>query len=44
MAEDPLLRAGLLLVAPTAAEQRVEPVLLDRVEQRRGLEPVPDGS
>ena len=35
MAEDPLLRAGLLLVAPAAAEQRVEPVLVDRVEERR---------
>ena len=40
MAEDPLLRAGLLLVPPTAAEQRVEPVLLDRVEQGDRLEPV----
>src|SRR6478752_4489430 len=30
-AEDPLLRPGLLLVAPGAAHRRVEAVLLDRV-------------
>ena len=34
-AEDPLLRPGLLLVAPGAAEHGVEAVVLDRVEQRR---------
>src|SRR3954469_6896426 len=39
-AEDPLLRAGALLVAPRAAERGVEAVLLDRVEQRRRLQPV----
>ena len=41
--EHPLLRPGLLLVAARAAEHRVEPVLLDRVEQRGGLQPVPAG-
>ena len=40
MAEDPLLGARLLLVAPAAPEQRVEAMLRDRVEQRHGLEPV----
>ena len=38
--EDPLLRAGALLVAAGAAERGVEVVRLDRVEQRRGLQPV----
>ena len=38
--EDPLLRAGALLVAPGAAERRVEAMLGDRVEQRHGLQPV----
>ena len=38
--EDPLLGPGLLLVAAGAAEHGVEPVLLDGVEQRRGLEAV----
>ena len=37
-AEDPLLRAGALLVAARAADGRVEAVSLDRVEQRRRLE------
>jgi len=36
--EDPLLRTRFLLVAAATAEQRVELVLLDRVEQRRGLQ------
>src|SRR5688572_11839272 len=39
--EDALLRAGLLLVAARATEDRVELVLGDRVEQRRRLEAVP---
>src|SRR3954449_6415463 len=39
-AEDPLLRAGALLVAARAAERGVEAVLLDRVEQRRRLQAV----
>ena len=38
--EDALLRAGALLVAARAAERGVEAVRLDRVEQRRGLQPV----
>ena len=42
--EDPLLRAGALLVPARAAERRVEPVLLDGVEQRDGLEPVARGA
>src|SRR5919202_1978991 len=37
-AEDPLLRAGALLVAARAAERGVEAVLLDGVEERRRLE------
>src|SRR3954447_1017818 len=37
-AEDALLRAGTLLVAPRAAHRSIEPVLLDRVEQRRRLQ------
>ncbi len=40
-AEDALLRAGALLVAARAAHRGVEPVLLDRVEQRRRLQLVP---
>ena len=40
-AEDPLLRAGALLVAAGAADRGVEAVLLDRVEQRRRLQLVP---
>ena len=36
-----LLRPGLLLVAPGTAEHCVEAVGLDRVEQGRGLQPVP---
>ena len=43
-AEDPLLRAGALLVAARAADRRVEAVLLDRVEQRRRLQLVPRGA
>ena len=39
-AEDPLLGPGALLVAATAAEHRVEPVLGDCVEQRLGLQRV----
>ena len=39
-AEDPLLGAGLLLVAPAAAEHGVELVGLDGVEQRDGLQRV----
>ena len=39
----PLLGPGLLLVAPGAAEDGVEAVLLDGVEQRRGLQPVAAG-
>src|SRR5947207_1957287 len=38
---DALLGPRLLLVATTAPEHRVEPVLVDRVEERHGLEPVP---
>src|SRR5207302_4316747 len=38
--EDSLLRAGALLVTAGAADRGVEAVLLDRVEQRRGLKPV----
>ena len=38
--DDPLLGAGLLLVAPAAAEDAVEPVLGDGVEQRQRLERV----
>src|SRR5262249_56126962 len=38
--KDPLLRAAPLLVAPGAADRRIEPVLLDRVEQRGRLQPV----
>ena len=38
--EDALLGAGLLLVAAGAAEDGVEPVLGDGVQQRRGLQPV----
>ena len=38
--EDPLLGPRALLVAARAAEGRVEAVLLDRVEQRRRLQPV----
>ena len=38
--EEALLGARLLLVAAGAAHHRVEPVLLDRVEQRGGLQPV----
>src|SRR6266545_2833184 len=39
--EDALLRAGPLLVSARAADRGVELVLLDRVEQRRRLQPVP---
>src|SRR6185437_6079076 len=39
-AEDALLRAGALLVAARAADRGVELVLLDRIEQRRRLQPV----
>ena len=42
--EEALLGACLLLVAPGAAHHRVELVLLDRVEQRRGLQPVARGT
>src|SRR5438067_1798800 len=38
--ENPLLRPAPLLVAAGAADRRVEAVLLDRVEQRRRLQPV----
>ena len=38
--EHALLRACLLLVAPPAAEQGVEAVLLGGLEQDRGLDPV----
>src|SRR6202007_2404373 len=38
--EDPLLRPAPLLVAAGPADRRVEAVLLDRVEQRRGLQAV----
>src|SRR6476620_1943549 len=37
-AEDALLRPRPLLVAPSTAHRGVEPVLLDRVEQRRRLQ------
>src|SRR5581483_8408909 len=40
-AEDALLRTSALLVAPRATHRGVEPVLLDRVEQRRRLQLVP---
>ena len=39
-----LLRARPLLVAPRAAEAGVEAVRLDRVQQRRGLQPVARGA
>jgi len=39
-AEDPLLGAGAFLVAPAAAEHRVVAVLVDRVQQRHGLQRV----
>src|SRR5262249_29411901 len=39
-AEEALLRAGLFLVAARAADQAIEPELLDRREQRGDLEPV----
>src|SRR6478735_7588998 len=39
-ADDALLGARLLLVAPAAAEEAVEPVLGDRVEERRRLQRV----
>src|SRR5699024_11065972 len=42
--EDPLLGAGLLLVAPGAAEYGVEAVLLDAAQQGGGLEPVAAGA
>src|SRR6476661_160144 len=38
--EDPLLRPGLVLVATGAAEDRGELVLVERLEQDRGLRPV----
>src|SRR4051812_13234469 len=38
--EDPLLGPGALLVAPRTADRGVELVLLDRIEQRRRLQPV----
>src|SRR6185503_6447649 len=38
--EDPLLCAGLFLIAPSAAEKGVEAVLGDRVEQGDGLKAV----
>src|SRR5687768_14719961 len=38
--EHPLLGACLFLVAPAAAEDGVEAVLLDRVEEGNGLQPV----
>ena len=40
--EDPLLGARALLVAATAAEDRVEAVLGDGIEQRDGLQRVAD--
>src|SRR3954449_4667668 len=43
-AEDALLRAGALLVAPGPAHRGVEAVLLDRVEQRRRLQLVARGA
>ena len=42
--EDPLLGPGLLLVAAGATEGGVEAVLLDGVEQRRGLQLVAAGA
>src|SRR3954447_6319950 len=42
--EDALLRPGALLVAPCAADRSVEPMLLDRVEERRRLQAVPRGA
>src|SRR2546429_3284562 len=42
--EDALLGPRALLVAARAAERGVEPVLLDRVEQRYGLQPVARGA
>src|SRR3989442_1447486 len=42
--EDALLGPRALLVAARAAERGVEPVLLDRVEQRDGLQPVARGA
>ena len=39
-AEDALLGTGLLLVPASAAEDRVEPVVSDGVEQRLGLQRV----
>src|SRR5947209_13758167 len=39
--EHPLLRPGLLLVAAGAAEHGVVAALLDRAQERRGLQPVP---
>jgi hypothetical protein len=39
-ADDPLLGPRALLVAAAAAEHGVEPVLVDRVEQRDGLQRV----
>ena len=42
-AEHPLLGPGLLLVAAGTAERGVEAVLLDGVEQRRGLQAVAAG-
>ena len=41
--EDPLLGARLLLVAPRAADRGIEAELLDRVEQRDGLQRVAAG-
>jgi hypothetical protein len=41
---DALLRAGALLVPARAAEGRLEAVLLERVEQRDGLQPVARGA
>ncbi len=38
--EDPLLRAGALLITPGAADHRVEAMLVDRVQQRHRLQPV----
>ena len=43
-AEDPLLRSRLVLVAATATEGGVEPVLGDGVEQRHGLQSVAAGT
>ena len=37
-AEDPLLRAGSLLIAPPAAEDGVMPAGGDRIQQRQSLE------